>query len=112
MKARPDTAKFKKNPAAFLEGAAEQSAPPPAPPAPAAAPAAAKPAKRKEVQLDFHQLVTLPKDRPATEQKGYRLRLETIANIEREVYASRARGAKITQTKLIEQALAAYFSNL
>ena len=105
MKSRPDVTRFKANPSAFLVGAAE-----PTSPAPVKAPKKAK-EKAKE-QLEIVPKVATEADSPKTEQKGFRLRLETIANIEREVYARRVKGDKITQTELVEQALADFFKAL
>lgn len=89
MKARPNIERFsepKKDPAAFLQGAAATTADRMVVAAPAT-----KPAKQ-----------------PEKKQKIFWLRPETIAAIEREVYERSLRQERITHSELAEQALAAF----
>lgn len=89
MKGRPATDQFvvKKDPSDFLRGAVKE---------PISAPVKATPAKA---------------DAPRP-QKIFRLRPETIARIEREIYERSLRGERITQTGLVEEALGNYFAKL
>ena len=86
MKARPDTNVFglKKDPTAFLGGAA--------------ADAAEKPAVK-------------PPAKAHREQKIFRLPLDLIGDLKRVAYErSAATGARVTETDLVEQALRTYLS--
>ena len=100
MKAKPNTDQFKlkKDPSAFLEGGAADTA------------------DRTEKPQSIDAIPQTPIDQPLVqakvhrEQKVFRLPLDLINALKREAYERSVKtGSRVTETELVEQSLQAFF---